>query len=128
MNIKKYTLPILVLLIVVMSSIAAYFYQKTSALKASPDAAAQKEAALIIARVGKLILLPEGETPAVANVNDPEKLKDQPFFAKAKAGDKVLLYQNARMAYLYDPVADRIIEVAPITLGTAPTQQVKVTK
>jgi len=107
-----------------MSGTAVYFYYKVSVLKASPNAAAEKEAADIVARVGKLILLPEGETPTVASVNDPAKLKDQPFFARAKAGDKVLLYQSSGRAYLYDPSANKILEVAPIILGTG-AQQVK---
>ena len=77
----------------------------------------------IVSRAGKLIILPEGEVPTIATVSDPEKLKDQPFFAKAKVGDKVLLYQNARKAYLYDPVNNKILEVAPISLGTGTSAQ-----
>ncbi len=118
---KKFIFPILVLLLAGMSGAAFYFYQKASTLKgdqSNPDAAVQKEAADLVARVGKLIILPEGEVPTIATVNDPEKLKDQPFFAKAKVGDKVLLYQNAKKAYLYDPVNNKVLEVAPISLGT----------
>ena len=118
---KKFIFSILVLLLIGMSAAAFYFYQKTIALKgdqSSSDVTVQKEAEDLVARVGKLIILPEGEIPTVATVNDPEKLKGQPFFAKAKVGDKVLLYQNARKAYLYDPVNNKVLEVAPISLGT----------
>lgn len=101
-----------------MGSLGIYFYKKASALKANPQLAAQKEAVELVRRVGKLIILPEGEVPIAATVDDPEKLKDQLFFAKAKVGDKVLFYQEARKAYLYDPVADKILEVAPIVLET----------
>ncbi len=69
----------------------------------------------LVEEVGKLIVLPEGEEPTIATVSDPEKLKDQLFFANAKLGDKVLLYTEAKKAYLYDPVAKKLIEVAPIT-------------
>ncbi|MEK7555892.1 MAG: hypothetical protein AAB523_01225 [Patescibacteria group bacterium] len=123
---KKFTSAILVLLLIGMSAAAFYFYQKASAIKedqANPDAAAQKEVEDIVSRAGKLIILPEGEVPTIATVSDPEKLKDQPFFAKAKVGDKVLLYQNARKAYLYDPVNNKILEVAPISLGTGTSAQ-----
>ncbi len=73
------------------------------------------EVADTIARVSELIVLPEGEDPTVATVTDPEKLQDQAFFVNAKAGHRVLLYTKARKAYLYDPEAHRLIEVAPIS-------------
>jgi len=65
--------------------------------------------------VGRIIVLPNDEEPTVATVTDPEKLRDQVFFANAKAGDKVLIYTKARKAYLYDPIAGKLVEVAPIT-------------
>lgn len=73
-----------------------------------------------VAAVAKLIDLPQDEQPTVATVTDPALLKDQPFFARAKNGDIVLLYTNAKKAYLYDPVANRLKEVSPIS--TSPTE------
>jgi len=70
----------------------------------------------VVAEVEKLIVLPEGEEPTIATVTDPEKLRDQVFFANAKEGHKVLIYTKAQKAYLYDPVAKRLIEVAPLTV------------
>lgn len=78
-------------------------------------AAAEQEVSEVIAAIGKHILLPEGEEPTVATVSDPEKLKDQLFFKHAETGDKVLIYTKAKMAYLYDPDRDILLEVAPIT-------------
>jgi hypothetical protein len=69
----------------------------------------------IIDRVGKLMLLPQGETPVLAAVSDPNALSSQAFFKNAKIGDVVLMYGQARRAILYDPAADKVIEVAPIT-------------
>lgn len=117
MNINKFIFPVLIVVLVGVMGSALYFYQKTSALKADPNSVAQKETVDLVAKVGKLILLPEGETPTIATVSDPSKLASQPFFAKAKIGDQVLLYQNARIAYLYDPTNNKILEVAPINLG-----------
>lgn len=77
--------------------------------------AAQSEGDLI-AEVGKLIMLPEGENPTIATVTDPQKLQDQVFFANAKQGHRVLIYTRAQKAYLYDPVAKRLVEVAPLTV------------
>ncbi|TSC55466.1 MAG: hypothetical protein Greene041679_609 [Parcubacteria group bacterium Greene0416_79] len=115
---KKYRSGILIVLIIVVGALGLSFYRRVSALKANPQLAAQKIVAELVERVGKLILLPEGESPVIATVTDLEMLKGQPFFAKARAGDKVLLYQTANKAYLYTPVVNKIMEVAPITLST----------
>lgn len=116
MKINKVVLVLLVLLVLLAAG-AAYLFMQVSALKQDPDALARKEAEEMVAIVGKLILLPKDELPTVATVSDPTKLAGQAFFAKAKVGDKVLLYPTARKAYLYDPTANRILEVAPINLG-----------
>lgn len=67
--------------------------------------------------MGRHIVLPEGETPTVGTVTDPEKLKDQAFFEKAKIGYRVIIYTNAKKAILYDPDSDKIVEVAPLNIG-----------
>lgn len=115
---KNGLIAVLALLVALSGGVAYYFFSRTSALS-DPQALALKEAQLLTEEVGKLISLPEGETPTVATVTDPERLRDQEFFARAKAGDKVLLYSNARKAYLYDPVAKKLIEVAPLNIGQA---------
>ena len=104
---------------------AFYFYQKTPIYfqKAEPEVAAHKEVLDLVAEVGKLIVLPEGEIPTAATVSDPEILKDQPFFKNAKVGDKVLIYTNAKKAYLYDPAAHKLIEVAPLNLAAPSSEQ-----
>ncbi len=67
--------------------------------------------------VGRLIVLPEDEVPTIATVTDLEALQGQPFFANAKLGDKVLIFAKAGKAILYDPVEQKIVEVAPVNLG-----------
>ncbi|MDO8626396.1 MAG: hypothetical protein Q7K39_02985 [Candidatus Magasanikbacteria bacterium] len=108
---------VLVLLVIVFGGGAVYFYRQYTAIKANPQKVVQDTVNDLVAQVGKLIALPEGETPTVATVIEPEKLKEQPFFAKAKAGDKVLIYTNARKAILYSVLENRILEVAPLTIG-----------
>lgn len=71
----------------------------------------------IIERVNKFVVLPENEFPQIARVSNPEVLKAQAFFAEAKVGDIVLIY--SRKAVLYDPVQNKIIIVAPVSLGSA---------
>lgn len=114
---------VLVVLLLVAGGFAYYFYSQYSALKSNPQIKAQQEAADTIARVARLIVLPTGETPTVATVTEPDKLKDQAFFANAKKGYKVLIYTTAKKAILYDPVADKIVEVAPINIGAQAATQ-----
>ncbi len=99
---------------------AYYFYNQYSALKkVDPQALIQKESRSLVEKVGRLIVLPEGEEPTIATVSDPEKLVSQPFFAHAKTGYKVLIYTNSKKAILYDPVLDKIVEVAPLNIGSS---------
>lgn len=105
-------------LLFVISAIIAYnFHSQLVALRKNPQQIVQDEVKTIVMRVSRHMILPEGETPTLATVTDPMRLKDQPFFAKTKIGDKVLIYATAKKAILYDPVNDRIVEVAPLTIG-----------
>ena len=80
------------------------------------------ESKQVVDQVGKLIILPQGETPAVATITDVERLKqNQPFFSQAKDGDKVLIYTKAKKAILYRPAENKIVEVAPVNLGVSPS-------
>ncbi len=117
METKKVTTGVLIVALVVLAGTTFYFYSQVNTLKTDPQKAAQEESKALIAKVGNLIVLPEGEEPTVATVTDPEVLKDQAFFAKAQKGDKVLIYANARKAILYSPSENKIIEVAPVNIG-----------
>lgn len=78
-----------------------------------------EEAKQLIEEIGKFIALPEGEEPTVATITDREKLSDVNFFAKAENGDKVIIYVNARKAYLYRPGMQKVIEVATLNLNAS---------
>ncbi len=117
MSIGVVVLIILFVLVVGAGGSAVYFYRQWSSLKNDPQKIAQEEVAALVAEIGGIMFLPEGEQPTLATVTDPSKLQDQAFFAKAKTGDKVLLYANAQKAILYDPRAKKIVEVAPLNIG-----------
>ena len=52
-------------------------------------------------------------------------MKGQTFFVQARNGDKVLIYSKAQEAILYDPVANKIVSVGPISLTqTNPTPHI----
>jgi hypothetical protein len=104
---------VLVLLLLVSSGTGIYFYKKATT---DPKVAAQKDLQQTVLAVGKLIVLPQNETPTMATVSDPEKLKDQAFFQHASKGDKVLIYTVAGKAILYNPTLNKIVEVSPINL------------
>ncbi len=106
-----------VVAIVIITGIAAYFYNTSGSSSEKTQASEQKDAQALIAELEKIVVLPTGEEPTIATITDPEKLKDQPFFANAKAGYKVLVYQVAKKAFLYDPVSKRLIEVAPLIIN-----------
>ena len=111
---QKNIIAVLAVLLVASIGIGGYFYQKANT---DPQKVAKKELDLALSQIGKLIVLPVGETPTLATVSDPEKLKDQPFFTNAQKGDKVLIYTIARKAILYSPTLNKIIEVAPVNTG-----------
>ncbi len=85
--------------------------------KADTSGDSQKELEQVIKKVSKLMILPEDETPTLATVTDPKKLEGQPFFAKAQAGDKILIYSNIKKVILYSPSMNKIIEVGGINLN-----------
>jgi LytR cell envelope-related transcriptional attenuator len=111
-------------ILVAASGIAIYFYlqyQHTQTLltKSTKDDV-QSE---LLRSVGKLIVLPSNEQPTIATVSDVKRLKGQSFFAHARNGDKVLIYTKAQEAILYDPLADKIVAVGPVSLTqVTPTQ------
>ena len=71
----------------------------------------------LIKRVGELIDIPKDERPTIATVSDKEKVKTQPFFAKAENGDKVLIFTNNKKVILYRPGEDRIVEVGSVNIN-----------
>ncbi len=99
--------------------VAVYFYNQVRVLKQDPQSVSRQEVASLVAKVGKLVLLPEGETPTVATISDPEMLKDQPFFAKAVVGDKVLIYNEAKKAILYSVAINKVVDISALNLDGA---------
>lgn len=112
---------ILILLLVVFFitsvSFAGYYYKKVKDFTKSDSALKDAKLSEVLEKVGKLVVLPQGEQPTLATVSDPSQLQNQPFFKSAKKGDIVLVYINARRAILYDPVADKVIDIAPLNVS-----------
>lgn len=114
----------LAFLLIASTGSSVYFYRELALVRSDPSIVGRQEAAALVAVVGRVIALPEGEVPTVATVVDPEKLKSQAFFDKAKKGDKILIYSGAKKAFLFDPIANKVIDVAPVNLGSSsPAEQ-----
>jgi hypothetical protein len=108
--------------ILIVSVPAVYFYRKyTQLAKSSGTTASGIDVKAIAAKVGKLVDVPAGEDPTIATITDTSKLTGQYFYAKAKNGDIVLLYQKAQRAILYDPKANKVMEMSQISLPS-PTE------
>ena len=119
--IKTITLTVSIIVVfAAVSGAGVYFYLQNVQLKKAAQDTAQSQVAAAVAKVSKLILLPQGETPTLASVSDPSALKNQPVFDKAQKDDQVLIYSTAKEAILYRPSSNMIINVAPINIS-APT-------
>lgn len=88
-----------------------------ASLKSDPQVVARDEVNALVKKLAALVVLPEGEDPVVATVTDKEKLKDQPVFANAENGDKLIIYSNAKRAYLFDPNNNKIKDIIPVNIG-----------
>lgn len=117
MKSKKFSLSklVIVLLLLVPSATAVYYYQKNKEARKDPVVAQKKEIEDLVAKVKKLMLVPD-ETPTLATVEDKEKLKDQPFFKDAENGDKILIFTAAKKAIIYRPNDNRVINSGPIAV------------
>lgn len=119
---KKFLLIAGLVIVIVLAALpSVYFfrkYQKSQEQLEKMAVSPQEEVKSLVEKVGKLMLLPEGEEPTLATVTDIERLSQQPFFARAENGDKVLIYNNAKKAFLYRPSIDKIIEVGPVNISS----------
>lgn len=106
-----------ILVIALIVSPAYYFYQKYTDLQKvlkNPAQVEKNKNEDLIKHIGTLVDLPAGETPNVMTIANIDRLKHLPFFEKAANGDKVLMYEKARKAFLYRPSTSRVVNIAPI--------------
>ncbi|MBU0546315.1 LytR C-terminal domain-containing protein [Patescibacteria group bacterium] len=92
--------------------------RKELALLSDPNAkeeVSKKETEQLVESLKKLVVLPEDETPTVATITDAAAMaKEQPFYKDAHNGDKLLVYMQARKAYIYDPNRNILVNIGPI--------------
>lgn len=122
--IAVYALPLIGL-----AAFGGYYFKKYNELQSNPisaEQATQQEEERTLREVGKLYELPTDEKPTIATVKDKEALKKQypDFFDKAENGDKLLVYQNAKLAILYRPSFKQLIKVGPLQVQENPVVKV----
>lgn len=100
--------------------------QELKTYKTDPNQAAQAESDKvtnkIISDVGKLYAIPKDEKPSVYTVKDKEVSKKQlgAFFDKAENNDISLIYTKAKIAILYRPSTNQIVNVGALTIQDNP--------
>jgi len=112
---------------IIVGSLATgvYFYQRARTAEAiikDPQKLGKEEGKRLIESLKKLMEIPADEEPTIATVADASKLKDQAFFAKSQNGDKVIVFTKAKKAILYRPSTNKIIDVAPVSIGDGQIQ------
>jgi len=123
---KRYLLVSGAILIIIGSlTSAVYFYYQYSRTKTLlAGRVSGNELQQLLSKVGRHIELPTGEEPTLATVSDITKLSGQTFFARAKNGDRLIIYTRAKKAILYRPEIDKIIEVGPVNVDNSRDTQV----
>lgn len=111
---------LIILIALIAISFGLYFYYKLNKIENDSGITVQKDLEILLQKVGRLYLMPEGEQPTVATVSDPEVLKGQSFFTSSKKGDKVLIFTRAGKAVLYRPSVDKIVEITTVSQKTEP--------
>ena len=116
---------IFVLLILLIAAVVGFVWsysnyrsiKKQVSVLSTPEGqqqVAQQEIDAIVAKVGRLIVLPN-ETPILATIQNAEELaKTQPFYVGSTNGDRVLIYQQAAKAIIYNEAKDILVNVGPV--------------
>ncbi len=105
---------VLTFVVIIALGLGGYFYYKLNNFQSSPKDKKDKEVTSLINTVGELYLFPNGESPTVATVSDPEALKSQAFFAGALKDDKVLIFSESGKAVLFRPSINKIIDITSV--------------
>ena len=121
---------VLVILVILVVAGCYYFKDKSGTLsvaggknQASSQAdqsQAQQQILAIVAKVKRLMVLPDNELPQVVVISDAaQAAKAQPFLAGAQNGDVLLVYVSQHKAIVYSPARDIIVNVGPVYMDNS---------
>src|SRR3989338_10744106 len=126
-----YLFIILVSLLALVGSVGTLFnyyrYRQSQKQLKQINVETEEDVRNLVGRVGRLMQLPSDELPTVMTVTDSDRLKNLNFFTNARVGHKLLIYEKAHKAILFDPIQNVIIEVAPYNMPTVTPEPASVT-
>lgn len=115
---------LLLILLVVSVALSVFgVYKYWSAVKKIDEigknlkqsAQSTKNSKILIDKINRLILLPKNEPPSIATINNVVQLQKQSSFYKdARNGDVLLIYFQAKKAFIYDPEQNIIVNTGPV--------------
>lgn len=117
---------IIVVLLIVVASLTALVYVQSQESGSTDDAVmvdtttdtelSQKEVSIIAGRIRDHIMVPS-EAPSLSVVLNAENLRaEQSFYSRVENGDVIAVYPVNRLAILYRPSEDILINVGPLYL------------
>jgi hypothetical protein len=105
---------IVVLLVIVSALGWKVLHSKTDS--ATENKATSKR---VVQEVGDIYMLPAGEEPTVALIQDKTKLGNQQFFKDTVNGDYLLVYSKAKIALVYRESNHKLVNVGPVNFNDA---------
>lgn len=118
-TVKRLLTIILIIVIFVVGVGAGYMvYNKLSEKNSKKEEIVDNQVGEILDELGKIILLPEDETPTVMSIMDVEELKkeNEEFYKDAIKGDILIIYSDK--AIIFRREKRKIINVAPVFMET----------
>ncbi len=89
-------------------------YNSPAAQEQAAAAEAEAEKKVVLEKLSKLMVLPEGD-PVLFKVSDQEQMRKQQAFFKDTMNDDVLLvFQESSKAVIYRPSTNMVVNVGPI--------------
>lgn len=90
--------------------------------------ATEAEIDSLLEKISVHMILPSAEKPVLATIIDADKLSlEDPFYAGAEDGDKLLIWSAERRAIIYSPSRDIVVNMGPIIFEGTMTQQSEAT-
>ena len=121
---KKLTIVLFILLAILLAGCGFLYMRYQQALAKQPKTDAER-IAQITSRLDSAVELPN-EQPTIATVGDVKKLAEPQLAARAKTGDELLVYAQAKRVILYRPSEQKVIDMfrveSPQTAGEATTR------
>lgn len=103
------------MLLLAVIGLLAWKYQQANSNEAIKNKETSKR---VIAEVSELYIVPTGEVPTVALIQDKSRLGNQDFFKKARDGDYLLIYPKEKLALIYREKDNKLVHVGPVNLDS----------